>query len=150
MGDSHRSRVCTDTNLVPALERVSVAVAAEHKADRRFSQHCPRATGAALAVPLAHGAARGLACAWSTGGLLSLHFATSRFCSVTQITRESPAIMAVWGGSSTELSVGVVVFAHLQLPGQLSQLGGQAAPLFQRGSFSVPLTRVGLSRCNPG
>lgn len=135
MGDSHRSRVCTDTHSVPALERVSAAVAAEHKADRRFSQHCPRATGAALAVPLARGAARGLACAWSTGGLLSLHFATSRFCSVTQITRESPAIMAAWGGSSTELSVGVVVFAHLQLPGAALTARGPGSAFIPTGQF---------------
>lgn len=113
------------------------AVAAEHKADRRFSQPCPgRTPGSwgALALPCLE-----------QGKFLYLHFVTPRFCSVTQTIHESPAIWAAWGRLSTELSVGVVLFAHLQLPGATQR----GHTLLQQGNLSVMLAWVGLSGCNP-
>lgn len=127
----------TDTDSVPAFEgsvHRAGAVAAEHRADRRFSQPCPGCT------PGSWGALASLCL--EQGEFLDLHFATARFCSVTQIIHESPALRAAWGALSTELRVGVVLFAHLQLPGATQRL-------FQQGNLSVMLAWVGLSGCNP-
>lgn len=43
--------------------------------------------------------------------------------------------MAVWGGFSTELSVGVVVFAHLQLPGAALTAQGPDCAFISMGQF---------------